>query len=350
MLMRLDRMETTKRGGEKRDLIVVLLAAVLITLVIVSLMLGRYGLTLDEIFQAVRHHITGTGNVVENAETVMFKVRIPRILASVFVGAALAASGAVYQGLFRNPMVSPDLMGASSGAGFGAALALLISCTPLQVQIISFVFGIAAVVITYSISNAVGLGGNSQLSLVLTGIVVSTLFSSFISLIKYVADPNSKLPSITYWLMGGFSSITEPDLPLLVLPIFIGLVPMLLLRYRLNVLSFGDEEAKSLGVNMKSTMTVFVAFSTLTISASVAASGIIGWVGLVIPHLVRIIVGPNYSRLLPASMLLGAIYLLLIDNIARLVSSAEIPIGILTSIIGAPFFVYLLVKGKKSWS
>lgn len=349
--MKFKRANKTKQETNNSKVITnVILTAVLIALVIGSLTFGRYGLSLTEIFQAFWRHFGGADSgMVQNADVVMFKVRIPRIFAAVFVGAALATAGATYQGLFRNPMVSPDLMGASSGAGFGAAIALLFACSSLQVQIVSFIFGMAAVILTCSISNAVNHGGNTPLSLVLTGLVVSTLFSSFISLIKYVADPDSKLPSITYWLMGGFSSVTAPDLPMLIIPILIGIIPMQMLRYKLNVLSFGDEESKALGVNTEQIRAAFVVFSTITISASVAASGIIGWVGLIIPHLARIITGPNYNRLLPSSMLLGAIYLLIIDNIARLASSAEIPIGILTSIAGAPFFVFLLLKGKKSW-
>jgi iron complex transport system permease protein len=329
---------------------IVVLAVILVVVVVVSLTLGRYGLPLSEVLHAFARRFGGTSTVAtQNADIVMFQVRIPRILAAVLVGAALATSGATYQGLFKNPMVSPDLMGASSGAGFGAVIALLFSLPALHVQLIAFIFGLAAVSLTYGVSKAVDRDGNTILSLVLIGMVVAALFSAFISLVKFVADPDAKLPSITYWLMGGFAGITAPDLPMLVAPVLIGLVPMLLLRYRLNALAFGDQEAKAMGVNTGQIRAVFVICSTIAISASVAASGIIGWVGLIIPHLARIITGPNYRTLLPASMLLGAIYLLLIDNISRLAFSFEIPIGILTAILGAPFFIYLFVKGKRSW-
>lgn len=342
------RIKCEKKCSEA--VIVILLALILALLLILSLTLGRYGLSLNEIYQAfTRHLFASDNNAIQNAEIIMFQVRIPRIFAAVFVGAALATAGATYQGLFRNPMVSPDLMGASSGAGFGAAIALLFSCSSFQLQIVSFVFGMFAVLLTCSVSKAIDRDNVTPLSLVLTGLVVSTLFSSFIALIKFVADPDSKLPSITYWLMGGFSSITAPDLPMLMIPILIGIIPMILLRYQLNALAFGDEDAKAMGVNTKQIQFAFIVFSTITISASVAASGIIGWVGLMIPHLARIITGPNYNRLLPASMLLGAIYLLIIDNITRLAFSFEIPIGIITSIIGAPFFIFLLTRRKKSW-
>jgi iron complex transport system permease protein len=347
--MKLKQRETRILKAAGGRTVILALSVLLAAAIVASLIVGRYGLSLIEIGGAFSRRLAGADSLMNNADIVMFKVRIPRIFASVFVGAALAATGATYQGLFRNPMVSPDLMGASSGAGFGAAVALLLSCTPLQIQLIAFVFGIAAVLVTCCVSNAVSQGSSTPLSLVLTGMVVSTLFSSFISLIKFVADPDSKLPSITYWLMGGFAGFTEPDLPMLAIPVLVGLIPLLLFRFRLNVLSFGDEEAKALGVNTARVRAVFIIFSTITVSASVASGGIIGWVGLIIPHIARIITGPNYSRLLPASMLLGALYLLLIDNIARLAYAAEIPIGILTSIIGAPFFVYILLKGRKSW-
>ncbi len=329
---------------------IVVLAAILMVVVVVSLTMGRYGLSLTEIYHAFARRLGGTsGAVPPDADIVMFQVRIPRILAAVLVGAALATAGATYQGLFKNPMVSPDLMGASSGAGFGAVIALLFSRPAFEVQLIAFIFGLAAVLLTCGVSKAVDREQNTILSLVLIGMVVAALFSAFISLVKFVADPDAKLPSITYWLMGGLAGVTAPDLPMLVVPVLVGIAPMLLLRYRLNALAFGDQEAKAMGVNTGQLRAVFIVSSTVAISASVAASGIIGWVGLIVPHLARIITGPNYRTLLPASMLLGAIYLLLIDNISRLAFPFEIPIGILTAILGAPFFIYLFVKGKRSW-
>ena len=332
----------------KNRVIMVIIA--LILLFILSLSVGRYGITLSEFLQIIASKLFGIeGNYSKVIETVLFKVRLPRMLAAIFVGGALAMAGATYQGLFRNPMVSPDLLGASAGAGFGAAIALLFNFSILQVQISSFVFGIGAVFLTYLISSIISTENSSTLTLVLTGMVISTLFASFISMIKYVADPYSKLPNITFWLMGGLSSVKSSDVIMMSIPIVIGAIPIILLRWKLNVLTFGEEEAQAMGINTKKIRVMFILCATLMTSAAVATSGMIGWVGLVIPHLVRMIVGPNYKILLPTSALVGSLYLLLIDDIARSLFSIEIPLGILTSLIGAPFFIYLLLKGKKGW-
>lgn len=332
----------------KNRVIMVIIA--LILLFILSLSVGRYGITLSEFLQIIAFKLFGIeGNYSKVIETVLFKVRLPRMLAAIFVGGALSMAGATYQGLFRNPMVSPDLLGASAGAGFGAAIALLFSFSILQVQISSFIFGIGAVFLTYLISSIISTENSSTLTLVLTGMVISTLFASFISMMKYVADPYSKLPNITFWLMGGLSSVKSSDVIMMSIPIVIGAIPIVLLRWKLNVLTFGEEEAQAMGINTKRIRAMFILCATLMTSAAVATSGMIGWVGLVIPHLVRMIVGSNYKILLPASALVGSFYLLLIDDIARSLFSIEIPLGILTSLIGAPFFIYLLLKGKKGW-
>lgn len=326
------------------------LLIILILCMILSFLIGRYSISSDEFWNILLHKLFGTEALYNSsAETVMFKVRLPRVLAAVIVGAALSAAGATYQGLFRNPMVSPDLLGASSGAGFGAVLALMLNLSSFLVQVSSFAIGMLAVAVTFLISSIVSKGSMSTLSLVLTGMVVSSLFSSFISIIKYVADPNSKLPAITFWLMGGLTSAKNEDLLFLVLPVVLGLIPLLILRYMLNVLSFGDDEAKSMGINAKNIRIIMIVCSTLMTSASVAAAGMIGWVGLIIPHLARMIAGPNYKTLLPCSVLLGAIYMLCIDNVSRVLFPVEIPLGILSSLFGAPFFIYLLIKGKKGW-
>lgn len=330
--------------------VVAILIFLLLAAAILSVALGRYGLKLTEIFSIISHHLFGTSaNYTAASEIVLINVRFPRIFAAIAVGAALASAGASYQGLFRNPMVSPDLLGASAGAGFGAAFAILNDMSMTQVQVIAFLCGLGAVALTYSVSTTVSRGNNSTLSLVLTGMVVSALFQAFITIIKYVADPDNKLPALTYWLMGGLSSVMLEDLPMLLIPIVLGLAPMLLLRYRLNILAFGDEEARSLGVNVKRVRLIFILCATLATSASVAACGMIGWVGLVIPHFARMLVGPNYKVLLPVSLLVGGIYMLLIDNISRCLFMVEIPLSVLTAMIGAPFFLYLLMKGRKSW-
>jgi iron complex transport system permease protein len=265
------------------------------------------------------------------------------------IGAALASSGATYQGIFRNPMVSPDILGAAAGAGFGAALAILMSFSVVGIELMSFSFGLLAVLLTTLVSRAIGRGENSVMMLVLTGMVIQSLFSAFTSMTKFVADPNNKLPEITFWLMGGLSSVGKKEVWMLFVPFVIGTVPLVLLRWKMNVLAFGEEEAQSLGLNTGRLRVVLILSSTLLTSAAIAVAGMIGWVGLIIPHLVRLMVGPNYRTLLPASIFVGATFMVIVDNVARTVFPLEIPLGILTAIIGAPFFLYLLLKGRAQW-
>lgn len=328
------------------------LTLVLLAVALVAFCVGQYVISLPTVLETLAGRLTGRGGEPSaqqaTIETVLFTVRLPRIIAAVLIGAALACAGATFQGLFRNPMVSPDILGATSGAGFGAALGLLLSWNLLGVSGRAFALGGGAVVLTYVISRVISRGDDSILMLVLTGMVVYNLFLAFISITKYVADPDNKLPAITFWLMGGLSTITLSNLGLLLVPLVIGFVPIVALRWRLNVMSFGDEEAKAMGVDTERLRWLFICCATLLTAASVAVSGIIGWVGLVIPHVARIIVGPNFSRLIPASMLCGAAFLLVADGVARSVYAAEIPLGILTSLIGAPFFLVLLIRGRRS--
>ncbi|MBC2888863.1 iron ABC transporter permease [Gordonibacter massiliensis] len=280
--------------------------------------------------------------------TALVNIRLPRILVVVMVGAALAVAGASYQGMFKNPLVSPDLLGASAGASFGACLALLLDLSNLYVQLFAFVGAMVAVGGAVWMNRMVN-KYDAILGLVLGGMLVSTLFQSCTSLVKFMADANDKLPAITFWLMGSFSRIDQADFWMILLPMVLGFAMLLLERWKLNVLSFGEEEAKSLGINTKRVRLIVIFASTLIVACSVAVSGIVGWVGLVIPHLARAIVGPNYKVLLPASMFIGAGYLLLVDDIARLVSSTEIPIGILTAILGVPFFIFIFKHNMKGW-
>ena len=278
-------------------------------------------------------------------DVVVFSVRLPRIIAAMLVGAALATSGAAFQGMFRNPLVSPDILGASMGAGFGACLGIYFSFSELGIQLMSFAFGILAVMLAYSISNRVRF--DPMLVLVLSGVLVGTIFTAGTSLIKFVADPENKLPDITFWLMGSLSAITPQDVVAVIIPTLLGGIPLYILRWRLNVLSLGDEEAMALGLETRRLRFVVIVCSTLITSAAVSISGLIGWVGLIVPHWARMIVGPDYKALLPTAIILGAAYLLLVDDLARCLFSVEIPLGILTAIIGAPFFYYLLVTGRK---
>jgi len=280
---------------------------------------------------------------------ILLQVRLPRIAAGILIGAGLSAAGAAYQGIFRNPMVSPDILGGSAGAGFGAAAAILYGLNVVGIQVMSFVFGLLAVLLTCAAAARLKRMGDPILTLVLVGILVGSVFTALVSLAKYAADPYSKLPAITLWLMGSLSAINPKDLGFALLPMALGLVPLYLLRWNLNVLAFGEEEARALGAETGRLRWIVICCATLLTAASVAIAGMVGWVGLVIPHLARMIVGPDYRVLLPASILLGASYLLLTDDLARSVMANEIPLGIITALIGAPFFLYLMMRSQRGW-
>jgi iron complex transport system permease protein len=280
--------------------------------------------------------------------TIVIQIRLPRILAAMLVGASLALAGTSFQGLFRNPLVSPDILGVSSGAGFGAAVAILLSGNTVAIQIAAFISALAAVGISYGISKMVK--GNATLTLILAGMAIGSLFGAFLSLMKYVADPINQLPAITYWLMGSLASVSTRDLLFAAIPMLVGIAVLILIRWRFNVLAMGEEEAMALGVNTGRLRAIIIVCCTMISASSVCISGTIGWVGLVIPHIGRMLVGPNHERLLPVSLLLGAAYLLLIDDICRVVASVEIPIGILTAIVGVPFFLYLLNRSGRGWA
>lgn len=349
-LVRIEReAEHVSVRREKRK-VTAILPILPIAAFLLSLTVGRYGIPLPELFRLFQMRVLGIAaqGDLSTMAIALFGVRIPRILCALLVGAALSASGATYQGIFKNPMVSPDILGASAGAGFGAALAILNSFGILGIELSSFLGGITAVFMTSLFTRAVGRRGETVLLLILTGMVVQNLFSAFTSITKYVADPNDKLPEITFWLMGGLSSITWREVWMLLLPFTAGMIPLFLSRWQINAMTFGDEEAQSLGVDTRRIRILLILASTLLTSASIAVSGMIGWVGLIIPHLTRFVVGPNYKSLLPASVLIGSAFLLMVDNAARCTFTTEIPLGILTSIVGAPFFLYLLLKGRRA--
>jgi iron complex transport system permease protein len=311
-----------------------------------SFFLGRYSVSFE--------NLTGAISAILNAEpplytadiSVLFRIRLPRIIAAVLVGAALSAAGASYQGMFRNPMVSPDILGASTGACFGAALGLLLSFGYFGIMLSAFLFGLSAVSLSYAVSRLSRL--DDMLSLILAGVMVSSLFSACTSFIKLIADTDDQLPAITYWLMGSLASIRLADLPFAAVPILAGLIPLFLLRWRINLLTVGDDEAKSLGVNTGRMRLIVIVCATLVTAASVAVSGMIGWVGLVIPHFCRLMFGFDYRRLIPVSVLMGAAFLVVVDDISRIATTSEIPLGILTAFVGAPVFVYLLMTGGES--
>ena len=278
----------------------------------------------------------------EQAETVLFNVRLPRVLMGAIIGGGLACAGAAYQGIFQNPLVSPDILGASNGAAFGAALGLFFSVGYSGVSLSAFFFGLSAVSAVLLINRKIKL--NITLGLILTGIMIGSIFNAGVSFIKLVADPTDVLPAITYWLMGSLASIRVQDVLFAGPIIIIGIIPVMLWRWQINVLTLGDDEARTLGVNANAVRTVIIVSSTLITAAAVSVSGLIGWVGLVIPHFARMIVGDDYRVMLPASVLLGGSFMVIVDNFARMLASHEIPIGILTAFVGAPFFLYLILK------
>jgi iron complex transport system permease protein len=323
---------------------------VLIAGFLVAFTVGRYPVGLGDLANVLASKAFGHRAEVSPAiESVILQVRGPRVLAAVFVGAALALAGTAFQGLFRNPLVSPDILGASSGAALGAVVGIYFSLGVLVIQAVAFVGGLIAVAAVYVIGSAVR-SRDPILVLVLTGVVVGSLFGAGVGMVKYLADPYNQLPAMTFWLLGSLSATTAQDLIPLFGPIAIGAIVLVALRWRMNVMSLPEEEARALGVATGPLRIVIVAAATLVTSASVAAAGIIGWVGLVVPHLARSLVGPDFARLLPAAAILGGGYLLLIDTLARTMAQVEIPLGILTAVIGTPFFIWLLASVQKTWS
>jgi iron complex transport system permease protein len=271
-------------------------------------------------------------------------VRLPRVAAGLLVGAGLSISGASFQGVFRNPLVSPHILGVAAGAGFGAAMAILLFDHIILIQLLAFVGGLLAVGLTYLISRYQKM--TPILMLVLSGIVVGALFSALTSFVKYIADPMNRMPAIVFWLLGSLNHVSNEDL-VIVAPVFVICMALLLsVRWRINLLAMGDEDARALGVNTERLKALIIICATTLTAASVCISGIIGWIGIVIPHIGRMLVGPDHKQLLPTSMLIGAAYLTAVDLLARSLLVTEIPIGILTAIIGAPIFVYLLRKSR----
>jgi iron complex transport system permease protein len=324
--------------------------AVLIAGLLLAFTVGRFPVSLGDLVTVLFAKATGHEPHVSAAvENVILQVRGPRVLAAVMVGAALAVAGTAFQGLFRNPLVSPDILGASSGAALGAVLGIFFSLGILAIQAFAFVGGLIAVVAVYVIGSMVR-ARDPILVLVLTGVVVGALLGAGVGLVKYLADPYNQLPAMTFWLLGSLSATGVPDLLPLFGPVVFGAAVLIALRWRMNVMSLPEEEARALGVATGPLRIIIVAAATLTTSASVATAGIIGWVGLVVPHLARSLVGPDFARLLPAAAILGGGYLLLIDTLARMAAEVEIPLGILTAVVGTPFFIWLLADMQRNWS
>ena len=319
------------------------LTLVLVLLAFGAVMIGPYALTPGQTLAA----LVGRGD--PQAQIVVWNIRLPRVAAAVLVGAALAAAGASYQALFRNPLVSPDILGVSAGAGLGAVAGIFLSLPVAAIQASAFAGGMVAVGAVTLVASLVR-NTDRTLTLVLIGVVIGALAGAATSLLKVMADPYDQLPAITFWLLGSLAAITTDDILPALPAVLVGLVPLALLRWRINVLSLGDEEARALGVEAGRTRFLVIAAATLITASVTALAGVVGWVGLVIPHIARMLVGPGFGRLLPASVLIGAGYLLVVDTLARTMAQAEVPLGILTAVIGAPFFVWLLARGRRGWS
>ena len=320
--------------------------ALLLIVLGISLAIGQYNVPFRETFRIVFSKIfTIDNNWNSIQEAVVMNLRLPRTIAAIIIGAALALSGATYQSIFKNPMVSPDLLGVSAGASVGAATAILLNQDSALIQLSAFAGGLIAVAITVTIPRLIR--NQSTIVLVLSGIVIGSLMSSIMNILKFVADTDTQLAEITYWMMGSFAKVSSnamiPILPTILLPMII----IILLRYRLNVLSLGDNEAKTLGINLSTTRGIFIVSSTLITASSVCLSGTVGWVGLVIPHTARMIIGSDNKKMLPIAMIFGGIFMLIIDILCRTLTPAELMLGILTGVIGAPFFIFILFKQRR---
>lgn len=341
------RSESKANRKTHHSMINIILFCVLLILILICMCVGKYSISVSECIQILAGSITGAeGSWSGMDEKLLMGVRLPRVMATVLVGAALALSGAVYQGIFKNPLVSPDFLGVSSGACVGAAIAILLSMTGTFVQIFAFAGGIIAVAITVMIPKA--MRSDSNIMLVLSGIIVSGAMSSVLGFIKYIADPQTELAAITYWQLGSFAYV---DIEAIagILPLSIAAaVVLLLMSWWINILSLGENEARSLGANVGLMRGICIVCSTILTAGAVCISGTIGWVGLVIPHFGRMIAGADNRVLLPATCFIGGIFMLLVDTVTRIIGPAEMPISILTGIIGAPFYAWLLYRQRMS--
>ena len=325
----------------------VILTFLPIAAVLICLGIGRYSMTTRETMEVLVSPFTGK-EVGNFAYSTIFNIRLPRILLAAAVGSGLSCAGTAFQGLFSNPLATPDTLGVGSGAAFGAVLAMLFGANLFSIQLFALVFGLLACFITYRISCRNG--KTSMIMIVLSGMVISAVFEALVSLMKYIADPEEDLPVITYWLMGSMSRANYDNLKLGLPFILLGIFIIFLLRWRLNILSLNEDEASSLGMNIKIMRIIFIVASSMITASSVSMCGSVGWVGFLIPHISRMIGGNNNDAVVPISISLGVLFMILMDTFARSATSAEIPISILTAIVGAPVFVMLLRKTGGAWS
>lgn len=344
-------MKKNARKMRKRDIVFIdlLFLCLLVCGIVLAVCAGKYSVSPQESIQILARRLFGLPCALpEMTQNVVMGLRVPRILASVVVGAALSMSGAAYQGIFKNPLVSPEFLGVSSGASIGAALAILLSLTTVFISLFAFIGGVAAVLLTVSIPALIK--NRSNIMLVLSGIIVGSALSSVFGFIKYTADPDTQLASITYWTMGSFSYIKLSELFVILAVIAVPAVILVLLSWWIDVLSLGEDEARSLGANVKLVRGLVIACATLLTAGCVCIAGVIGWVGLIIPHFGRLLVGPSNRRLIPFCGLAGGLFMLLVDTLTRTIGVSEMPVSILTGIIGAPFYCWLLFRQRRTLS
>ena len=323
--------------------------AAIAVMAVVAFSVGRFPISVGDFLSVLWARLTGGQHGLDpTIETVVYQIRAPRVAAALLIGAALSGAGAAYQNMFRNPLVSPDILGVSAGAAMGAVLGIFLSLNVIMIQSLAFAFGLVAGGLVCVTANAVR-GHDPLLVLVLAGVVIGALLGACVALMKYLADPYNQLPAITFWLLGSLASSAPQDVWSTVPLILVGLVPLWLLRWRVNLLSLDDEEARALGIETGRVRLTVIVAATLMTAAAVSISGIIGWIGLVIPHFARMLVGPDFSRLLPTSILLGAAFLLGVDTLARTVARIEIPLGVLTAFVGTPLFLWQLATARRGW-
>ena len=334
---------------KKKMMIIMGIVLMPVLFFLLTICIGRFSVSIPDVFRSIFELVTGRQMGV-SAETyaVVTQIRMPRAFLGLLVGGALAASGAAFQSLFRNPLVSSSILGVSNGAGFGAALSILLFSNVFMTPIFAFGFGTLAVVLSYIVGKVSNT--STAVTLVLGGTIIQSIFSALLSLVKYVADTATQLPAITFWLMGSLASTKTTDLFLSSVPMMVGMCGLMLIRYRLNVLSMGDREARTLGLNVGLNKLLVISFATLATAGAVSVSGVVGWIGLIVPHMGRMIVGNDNKWLMPTSISLGACFVVLVDTICRTLTGGEIPLGVVSALVGGPFFIYLLKKTKgRNW-
>lgn len=333
----------------KKIIIIALLFLMPVIFFIASICIGRYGVSVEDVLKSIVSSVDGKSYGIDyKTYTVVTSLRMPRAVLDVLVGSSLAVSGVAFQSIFRNPLVSSGILGVSNGAGFGAALSIILFGNVFFTSPFAFIFAILAVIFSYLVGKVSG--GSPTITLVLGGTIIQSIFSSLISLLKFVADTDNQLPAITFWLMGSLASTKDSDMILSGIPMVLGITGLFLMRWRLNVLSMGDREARTLGIDVGKNKAAVIIFATLATAGAVCVSGVVGWVGLIVPHIGRMLIGSDNKWLVPFSISFGACFVLIVDTICRSLTGAEIPLGIVTALIGSPIFIYLLRKTKgKSW-